>query len=230
MKPLIGITGKRGVDQHKPDVDSSIREYDRFFCSYIRAVIEADGIPVLIPLESRCDELVDKLDGVIFSGGADIAPGLYGQSPHPKLGEVQDERDNLELTLAKEVIKAKKPALGICRGLQLFNVATGGTLHQHIDGHSAMLYPPEGQDHLVHFDKGSRLAELYGESHKVNSLHHQSIDKLGDGFKICGRISSGSIEAIEHEELPVLAVQWHPELLEQRATDPIFRWLINTAK
>lgn len=229
MKPLIGITGKRAIDTNRPEVNESFRQYDRFLCSYARAISKAGATPVLLPLEANGAELVAHLDGVIFSGGADIDPKHYSQDPDPNLGEVQQERDSFELELLEAVLTTSTPALGICRGMQLFNIAAGGTLHQHIEGHRAMVAPPADRSHTVNFDSGTVLGSLYGTSHQVNSLHHQSVDRLGSGWIISGRLPSGSVEAIEHQTLPLLAVQWHPELLPQRSSDPLFSWLVARA-
>lgn len=230
VKPLIGITGKRDIDKTLPTEDQSIREYDRYLCNYTRAINEAGGTPILLALESDPSEVIKHLDGVVFSGGADIDPKYYNQQHDPKLGELQPERDDFEVALIKEVLRLKIPALGVCRGMQLFNVASGGTLHQHIDEHEEMVQAPGGENHLVLFDPDTQIGGLYGQSRNVNSLHHQSVDKLADGYRIAGRLACGSVEAIEHKTLPMLGVQWHPEILPQRPTDPLFSWLIQAAQ
>jgi putative glutamine amidotransferase len=147
----------------------------------------------------------DAYDAVLLAGGNDIDPAHYGQSPDPRLGPLDPPRDVYELDIAWAALERDLPILAICRGMQLLNVACGGTLHQHIDGHRDVFHP-------VLADPASRLAHLTGQSaFEVNSRHHQALDQLGDGLVVTAR----SGEIIEAAEMPgrrfVLAVQWHPE-------------------
>lgn len=147
----------------------------------------------------------DVYDAVLLAGGNDIDPAHYGQSPDPRLGPLDPPRDVYELDIAWAALERDLPILAICRGMQLLNVACGGTLHQHIDGHRDVFHPVLAQP-------TSRLAHITGQSaFEVNSRHHQALDQLGDGLVA----TAHSGEIIEAAEMPgrrfVLAVQWHPE-------------------
>lgn len=147
----------------------------------------------------------DAYDAVLLAGGNDIDPAYYGQSPDPRLGPLDPPRDVYELDIAWAALERDLPILAICRGMQLLNVACGGTLHQHIDGHRDVFHPVLAQP-------TSRLAHITGQSaFEVNSRHHQALDQLGDGLVA----TAHSGEIIEAAEMPgrrfVLAVQWHPE-------------------
>ncbi|MCA2967784.1 MAG: gamma-glutamyl-gamma-aminobutyrate hydrolase family protein [Acidobacteriaceae bacterium] len=147
----------------------------------------------------------DAYDAVLLAGGNDIDPAHYGQSPDPRLGPLDPPRDVYELDIAWAALERDLPILAICRGMQLLNVACGGTLHQHIDGHRDVFHPVLAQP-------TSRLAHITGQSaFEVNSRHHQALDQLGDGLVV----TAHSGEIIEAAEMPgrrfVLAVQWHPE-------------------
>lgn len=147
----------------------------------------------------------DAYDAVLLAGGNDIDPAHYGQSPDPRLGPLDPPRDVYELDIAWAALERDLPILAICRGMQLLNVACGGTLHQHIDGHRDVFHPVLAQP-------TSRLAHITGQSaFEVNSRHHQALDQLGDGLVA----TAHSGEIIEAAEMPgrrfVLAVQWHPE-------------------
>jgi putative glutamine amidotransferase len=195
--------------------------------AYLSALVEAGAAPVLIPPgtpASHIDTLVQRLDGLLFSGGVDIDPIRYGQSPHPKLGDTSPRRDELELTLASIAFTHDLPVLGICRGIQLLNVATGGTLTQHLPGeetgqlrHDCFFpkFPRDRLSHTVDLTPSSTAASVMGAAQlQVNTMHHQGIDRLGDGWRAVGLSPDGLIEAIELPGHPfALAVQWHPEQL-----------------
>ena len=120
--------------------------------------------------------------------------------------------------------------LGVCRGLQLLNVATGGTLHQHVPDHSRFDVAPDSLVHPVEFAADSELARMYGPRAEVNSLHHQTIDRLGEGWRVTASDpTDGTVEGVEHERLPMIAIQWHPEMLATRDSDPVFAWLVARA-
>ena len=151
----------------------------------------------------------DGCDALLLPGGGDIDPQLYGQCVCGA-EDISRTRDDCELALFRHFAGEGKPILGICRGLQLINVALGGTLRQHIDGHSRV----NGADrrHDVRTDD-KLLLTLYGERFTVNSAHHQCVDRPGDGLRAAAWAADGTIEAIRHETLPVFAAQWHPERL-----------------
>ena len=174
------------------------------FQNYIDA-LEALGATVERGEPTHCDAL-------LLPGGADIHPRFYGQELNDA-EDIDEARDEYELALFRRFLDAGKPILGICRGMQLINVALGGTLHQHIDGHSRI----DGVDrvHTAHTDD-ALLRELYSERFDVNSAHHQAVDRPGGGLRVIARADDGTVEAVQHETLPILAVQWHPERFGDR--------------
>ena len=192
---------------------------------YADSVAQAGGIPVLLPPEPGIEHIVPRLDGLVLAGGGDIEPGVFGATAHPRTGGVRPDRDTAELALASAALEHGIPLLGICRGLQVLNVALGGTLHQHLpdlvghDGHS----PVTGGygRHDVKVAPASRLAGALGAAAageiSVPTHHHQAIDRLGDGLTAAAWTADGTIEAAELTGPAfVLAVQWHPEA----GTDP----------
>ena len=228
-RPLIGLTGGRvqGRDiARNLEVlyDSPI---DIFYADYSQAVIAAGGIPVWLPLDLDPADVVDRLDGLLVTGGDDIAAERYGAEPAPQTHPPEPTRDQYELTLLDRAAERELPTLGICRGLQLVNVHAGGTLHQHVPEHAYIDEPGSVEQHKVMIEADSVLAELYGPAKSVNSLHHQSVDQLGANLRVTASTDDGGVEGIEHVDLPIVAVQWHPEMLPTAASDPIFSWLIS---
>ncbi len=229
MKPLIGITGRQfpyGEVKDSPEVLSDAL-LDAVLVDYVDAVLYSGGIPVHIPMRVAPEEIVDRLDGLVLSGGADIDPSHYGSQPDPELGPIEAERDAFELALTELAIAEAMPTLGICRGNQMLNVAAGGTLHQHLPDHARFDSPANVEVHSVNFDADSTVGATYGEQLSVNSFHHQTIDRLGDGIRVVGRDEDDSVEAIEFIGKPIVGIQWHPEMF--RRQDPIFDWLVATA-
>lgn len=202
---------------------------------YVAAVIQAGGVPLLLPPhvdQTGLRQMYDLLDGVLLAGGADIAPKLYGEVPHPNLGEVEHLRDATELPLIRWAVAERKPLLGICRGMQALNVALGGTLYQDIPSQypttldhdsSAQQRCWEHLDHTVVFEADSRLAALLGTCDlQVNTLHHQALKDIAGGLRVVGRAPDGIVEAVEGTgDAFVLGVQCHPEQLWSEV-DP--RW------
>ncbi|MBF6589870.1 MAG: gamma-glutamyl-gamma-aminobutyrate hydrolase family protein [Ktedonobacterales bacterium] len=219
MRPVIGIPcyEARRADNQRPLYGNNI--------SYVRAVERAGGLPLLIPPLQDADALVglaDRLDGLLLSGGGDLAPAHYGESPRPECGVPEVERDVTELALARHALLAKLPVLGICRGHQVLNVALGGTLYQDISTalpearrHDCHDRARDYRAHSIEIEPGSRLAAMLGtRQHAVNSLHHQALHRLGEGVRVLARAEDGIIEAIEVRGHPfALAVQFHPEEL-----------------
>jgi putative glutamine amidotransferase len=192
--------------------------------SYVEAVQRAGALVVMLPpdqlLLTSPGEALDLLDGLMMAGGADIDPASYGARPHPETLDTVPERDRFEITLVRAAIERELPVLGICRGMQLINVAYGGTLLQHLPerfGHHEHLRVPgtfDGADHDVDLVAGSLAARAAGETHHATkSHHHQGVDRLGDGLRISGTSTmDGLPEAIEMPDRRfVLGVQWHPE-------------------
>ncbi len=204
-------------------------DVDLYFCDYARAVLAAGGLPVFLPSSAEPACYGDRLDGLLLSGGADIDPARYGQEPRADLFTPEPARDTFELGLLDGAAAAGIPVLGICRGIQVLNVHGGGTLHQHVAAHACFEQPTNSIAHRVDFVAGSVLASVYGSSIQVNSLHHQTIDQVADGFAVTANSEDGTIEGLESTEHPWLGVQWHPEMLDSRDQDPAFTWLIQTA-
>ena len=175
---------------------------DVYYCDYARAVIAAGGLPVFLPGSADPAQYADRLDGLLLSGGTDIEPERYGQAPHAELYTREPDRDAFEMALLDGAADAGKPVLGICRGIQVLNVHGGGTLHQHVAPHARHDQPPDSIIHRVDLTEGSLAASLYGPSIQVNSLHHQTIDDLADGYSVTGRSDDGAVEVIEAERRP----------------------------
>ena len=154
-------------------------------------------------------ETAGEADALLLTGGGDLHPRLYGQR-FCGAGDIDEARDARELALTEDFLRRGLPVFGICRGLQVINVFFGGTLRQHIEGHSQR----SGQDrlHPVCAERGL-LRALYGTRFTVNSAHHQSVDRPGEGLRALARADDGTIEALAHASLPVFGVQWHPERL-----------------
>lgn len=195
--------------------------------SYVRALVAAGCAPVLIPLiddQDRLRAIYERLDGLVFPGGADVAPSEYGEQPVDNFNVIEPERDRTELTLARWAYDDNLPTLGICRGQQLLNVALGGSLYQdlrhqgvtHVEHSEAHGQGRTALIHRVRLDPDSRLAQLIDEtSVDVNSLHHQAVKKIAAPLTITGRSQDGVIEALESPERRFLiAVQWHPEEID----------------
>lgn len=170
--------------------------------------LNVTGIPIFPSMD--LDEAATSCDGLLLPGGADLNPALYHQLPDPSVKEFFDEIDELDCRLIQAFLKQKKSIFGICRGLQVLNVALGGTLLQDIPNHTQTA-DRHTLTHEVTLVKGSEVATIFGEQTQVNSLHHQVIDQLGQGLKATALSKEGYIEAIEGEH--ILAVQWHPEAL-----------------
>jgi len=190
--------------------------------------VRAGATPVLIPLgvsDSALAELARRLDGVLFSGGGDVHPQRYGSMPHPKVTYVDEDRDRIELNLVQLAVAKDLPFLGICRGLQLINIALGGSLYedileQHPEAQKHDYFPGYPRNHLAHpveIEGGSLIAQIVGlETAEVNSLHHQGIRRLASGLKATAIAPDGIIETVELSDFPFgLAVQWHPEWLSE---------------
>ena len=190
--------------------------------TYAVAVQRAGGLAVVLPPDDDVarnpDELLDRLDALVLAGGGDLDPGSYGARPHPETSGTSEERDRFELALTHGALERDIPVLGICRGMEMLNVATGGTLHQHLPdllGHPDHAHTPGVfADHDVELEPGSLAARAVGANvTAVKSHHHQGVDELGEGLVVSGRsVPDGLPEAIE---LPgrafALGVLWHPE-------------------
>jgi putative glutamine amidotransferase len=185
--------------------------------TYPDAVRAAGGVPVLLPSYGPAEpELLAGIDALVLTGGADVDPARYGQDPHPAAESTRPERDEAELGLLHAALERDLPVLGICRGLQVLNVALGGTLVQHVpervghDGHRPAL--GSFGECAVELDPGATLTGLLGATALVHCHHHQALDSLGAGLEVVGRAADGTAEAVELLGRDfVLGVQWHPE-------------------
>ena len=239
-KPIIGITSNT-ILAESTIVPGMTRVY--VSADYINAVTIAGGIPFLLPpLSDLADarEQIMTIDGLILSGGLDVDPFMYGEEPLEKLGTINIFRDEYELMVIKLASELGKPILGICRGIQIINVAHGGTLYQdmsYIEGcnikHFQNVTIRDALWHTVDIDPTSSLATIINRQNlRVNSYHHQAIKTVAPGFIATAYSKDGVIEAIEHQGDPfILGIQWHPEMLAKKRSVmlPIFEALVKKA-
>lgn len=225
MKPYIGITCATFYDKDWCPPTFGHRQ------SYIDAIVRAGGIPLLIPLveqEEVLRALYERIDGLLLAGGGDVLPVYYGEEPHERLGTTDPLRDHVELPLTRWAAADGKPILGICRGIQVLNVALGGTLYQDIEAQIATAlshessYERQDWTHMAHelrLDPESRLAQLLQSPDILtNSLHHQSLKDIAPDLRAVGWAPDGVVEAVEGVNGHfMLGVQCHPEALEPHA-------------
>lgn len=215
MKPIIGLTAS-----YEP-------VYAQLKHTYAQSVLRAGGMPVTMPfLEDAADleQLCDRLDGLLLTGGPDLDPAYFGEEPIRGLGRVTPERDRLEIPLTRLMLERDKPVFAICRGIQVLNVAMGGSLYQDLISQLETIQhtqqaPTDHLSHTVLIEEGTLLARLAkAPSSRVNSFHHQAVRQTAHGFRVSAVATDGVIEAIESVTHSfALGVQWHPE--ETAATD-----------
>lgn len=231
MKPVIGIAGNHDVEVF--ETESIVRSY--VSNGFVKGVQHAGGIPFIIPISdpSLAEEYISKIDGLILAGGQDVSPYLYEEEPHLKLGQTYPERDRFEVALIKEAHKRRIPIFGICRGLQILNVAFGGSLYQDLTAQyealsilHAQKTKPSSATHTVTVVENTHLHTVIGEKAYVNSYHHQAVKELAPIFTVSAYSVDGVVEAIEAMEdgQSMLAVQWHPEtMIEDTTMSSLFR-------
>lgn len=222
MKPVILISGNFRSEEKT----CTLAEW------YYQSIVKAGGIPLIVPPYTETSDelgsLLDKADGVLFSGGGDIDPDLLGEVREPEVHGVDHVRDVMEMELAVQAYNRQIPVLGICKGAQILNAALGGKLIQHIGIPSHSQEAPKPQtSHSVTVDKDSLLYSIFGkEKLEVNSFHHQAIRSAAPCLKVTAMSDDGIIEAVESTEYKsVIGVQWHPEALESMG--PLFQWFIS---
>lgn len=234
MNPRIGIITI--IDTNNPAAERASVSMD-----YITSVIKAEGIPLLLPYtteDSLLEQYIDCCDGFLFSGGIDISPCKYGAAPSPLLGSTSLRQDDYQLNLMKKVMTSGKPFLAICRGIQVLNVACGGTLYQdssEVPG-TIMKHMQDTDrgdiSHEVTIVPGTKLASMFGGKVWTNSYHHQSVRELGKGLKISARAGDGVVEAVELEHYGYgMGIQWHPEVMFRVSNSmrPLFESLVNAS-
>ena len=236
MKPGIGI------------VSACTRELHPAYTTgrdYVRAVERAGGLALLLPaapnsVNENMAQWLAMCDGFLMAGGGDIAPTFYAQSPLPQVASTDRLRDQVELTLCRAAVQHNKPVLGVCRGVQVLNVAFGGTLWQDIPaqcrGAICHMQDRSARGELFHsltIEQDSLLSRVMGAGrHECNSFHHQAVRDVAPGFAATARTPDGMTEAIERMDGLALGVQWHPENLAAEYADhaALFGWLADTAK
>jgi putative glutamine amidotransferase len=234
--PLIGIT-------IHPDNDIDGHNLDRLVALIVEGVERAGGLPVLVPLglpQATLRALYEKLDGLLFSGGGDVAPERYGSESNTLLFGVSDERDRTEAALVEWAVAGAKPLFGICRGAQILNVTLGGTLYRDMSEYAPAIkhaYTGEGETtlraHEIQVEEETRLAQILGKPVlAVNSIHHQALREVAPRLHITARAPDGLPEAVEVNDHPFgLAVQWHPEcLLDEPEMLNLFLALVEAAR
>ncbi|MGB4780997.1 gamma-glutamyl-gamma-aminobutyrate hydrolase family protein [Candidatus Methylomirabilis sp.] len=235
MRPRIGITS-----WHYRDDDE---RWEAVLEGYPRAVLEAGGIPLILPIPHTAPDLIkgylEAVDGMILTGGADIHPSLYGQTVLERCGEIDEERDRFEVELVHAARSRDLPLFGICRGLQVINVALGGSLYQDLSyrqetdpAHQSPREQRGESAHAVTIVKGSRLSEILGiRELDVTSTHHQIIRDLAPNLTVNATAPDGVIEGIEGPGRFLLAVHWHPERMVVRYPEQLalFRGLVEAA-
>lgn len=243
VRPLIGITGRRfrlglvnGLDPRYAH-----RLTDAFMSDFSDRIARAGGVPVMLPYDADPGAVCRWLSGVVVTGGQDVHPACWGGDPSVVRAVdarsdpmVHDpERDAYEIALVRAAIDSGTPVLGVCRGLQVLNVARGGTLIadlpagpvRHLSERAALT--DGAPDHVVSFAPGSIARTLFGDRAVTNSWHHQAVDVCGDGLVVTGRTADGVVEAIELPGAAVLGVQWHPEWMER--DDRALSWVVEEA-
>ena len=210
VKEIVGISASlRAIDEGGRNMHTSV---SRKFSDHVRLV---GGLPFVIPVadEEFVKDYVEQIDRLILTGGEDVHPQFYGQSVQTDKNDYNIERDRFELALLEEALRQDKPVMGICRGMQLINVAFGGSLNQHIDHH--WQDSPFETSHTIDSLAGSQVERLFGQSSQINSIHHQSVQRLGADFRVTALDPRDqTIEAIESRSSHrLIGLQWHPEFL-----------------
>ncbi|WP_279264212.1 gamma-glutamyl-gamma-aminobutyrate hydrolase family protein [Enterococcus faecalis] len=223
-KKIIGIAGNQLLQAAEVFHGNQVTYTPQGFVSAVQA---AGGVPLVLPIGPKelAATYIQQIDKLLLAGGQDVAPEFYGQEPHIKLEETNRDRDEFELALIEEALKQNKPIFAVCRGMQLVNVALGGTLYQDLSmypqwsvKHGQQPTQPIFATHRIDVEPDSQLSNIYGTTGQVNSYHHQALHTLGKDLRVTAWSSDGLAEAVEstNEQQPLLAVQCHPELMYAR--------------
>ena len=231
MEPIIGIT----LAHCEEEIVSYPRQY------YVEAVQRAGGVPLLLPVAYlHIERYLHLIDGLILTGGSDVDASYFGEEPLQGTGKVFPDRDRFEISIAKRALEMELPLLGICRGMQVMNIAAGGDIYQDIVSQLPGVLEHSQKAarsvawHTVGLVQGSKLAESFqGKETRVNSFHHQAVRKLAPGFECVAKAKDGIIEGIESKHNRyALGIQWHPEGMLDSASEglALFRNFIKSAK
>ena len=238
-KPIIAIAGGISKDLR---VEFAGEDYTRINNNYPKAIAAAGGVPIILPLISDIDILINQLsicDGLLLPGGVDVNPLSYKELPRPLLGSCNELVDWYHINLAQKALELNKPILGICRGCQVINVAFGGTLYQDVSyaTDSPIMHKQEShlseKCHSIYIEENSIVSEVFGNSYIVNSGHHQAVKEVAPNFRNTAVSPDGIIEAIEMINKPfVIGIQWHPEMMAQHddITMNLFKNFIESCK
>jgi len=203
---------------HKPGGGRETRD------AYSACILDGGGIPALA--DGLCGDAATRFDALLLTGGYDVDPRRFGEERLYDTINLCPERDSYEFALLDEFVRAGRPVLGICRGIQVVNVYFGGSLWQDLPAQQGLCH--YGTTHPVYAVSGSFVDGLFGGEFAVNSSHHQAIKTTGSGLSVVCRAPDGTVEAVSHASLPVWGVQWHPELLPEYA--PLFEWFVRRVK
>ena len=235
-QPLIALSGRRYAAPQVPSLPDNFRDekVDIHISAYSTSIISAGGIPILLPCDPIAVEVLSRVDALVLTGGADVDPSLYGETAHPTVYGIDPLRDRVEISLVHAALDRGLPVLAVCRGMQVLNVALGGSLIQHLERdegehHAAWDLAVVDRVHPLSCTAGSLAAQCFGSDVRVNSLHHQAVGRLGHGLVATATAPDGVVEAAELPGHPLLAVQWHPELLAEQP-DPSMVWLVEQAR
>ena len=239
MRPLVAVTTSMRVLDTYLGRDSDVHT---LLEAYAGALDRAGASQMLLARMHADDarRVLDRVAGLVVTGGRDLDPALYGQRNTASVG-IYEPDDTRDIALIREAWSRRMPVLAICRGLQALNVAMGGELHQHMLSDTDPEHPTPARDpeernahrHVVRLVHGSRLASIYGETERrVNSLHHQAISRVAPGLAVVGRTPGGAIEAVASTDptWPLLAVQWHPEMLGPEEEAGLFEAFVEDAR